>query len=110
MNDMEVLARQRLALLEQKEGIDAAIAAIDEQIIDAIEVGGAVDVAGQTVFRVQQRRTFDLAAARDTLPSALIDAATVPTLDPKRLQELLPPALRDTLMKPGRAFVARAKP
>ena len=106
---LEVLARRRLALLEQRETIDAAIAAIDTQIVDAVEVGGAVDVGGKAAFRVQQRRTFDTERARQILPPALIEQATVPTLDKQALKALIPPALLDACMKPGAIFVSAVK-
>ena len=41
---IDTLARRRLALLAQREDIDAEIKNIDAQLIDAVEVGGHVDI------------------------------------------------------------------
>ncbi len=108
-DDIEVLARRRLALAEQKETIEQAIAAVDARLIDAVEVGGHIDIDDQAVFKVSQRRgNFDAAKAREVVPAELIEAATVPTLDAKALQKLLPPALVDACRKPGSIFVSKA--
>lgn len=109
-DNIEVLARRRLALLEQKEAIEAQLADVDAAICDAIEVGGRIDVDGETVFRVQQRRTFDLLLAQAIVPDELIEAATVPILDSKALQSMLPPALKEQCMKPGKVSVVKATP
>jgi len=108
MNNIEVLARQRIELVAQADAIKARIAAIDAQIVDAIEVGGHVDLDGQPVWRVQQRRTFSLDKARELVSPEVIAAATVEVLDPKLLQSLLPPLLRDACMADGKIFVAKA--
>jgi hypothetical protein len=106
---IEVLARRRLALVEQRESIDAAIDAIDAQLIDAIEVGGAVVVGDQPVFRVQQRRTFDLNAAMQVVPPELIEAARVTIVDAKALKSMMPPALVEACSVAGRPFVSAVK-
>ena len=108
-HNIEVLARQRLALREQQESIAEKIAQIDALLVDAIEVGGSIDLDGHPVLRVQQKRTFSPDLARDLVPADLIEAATVPTLDAKKLQTLLPPAVREACMQPGRTFVAAVK-
>ena len=108
MDNIEVLAKRRLALLEQREAIDAQIADVDTALLDAIEIGGRIDVDGETVFRVQQRRTFSVDLAKEHLPDEILAAATVETVDAKKLQELLPPGLRDTFMKPGKVSVVKA--
>ena len=46
MNNIEVLARQRLALLAQIEGLEQRKKQIDAALIDAIEVGGLIDLDG----------------------------------------------------------------
>lgn len=107
--NIEVLARQRLALLEEREAIDEKLAAIDADIIDAVEVGGAVDLDGQVVFRVQTKRTFSTVRAKELVSEEVLAAATVPTLDTKLLRQLLPPALTDACMVEGRPFVAKAR-
>lgn len=108
MNNIEVLARQRIELVAQADAIKDRIAAIDELIVDAIEVGGHVDLDGQPVWRVQQRRTFSLDKARELAPAEVIAAATVETIDPKVLQSMLPPVVRDACMTDGKIFVAKA--
>lgn len=62
---IDTLARRRIALLAQREDIDAEIKNIDAQLIDAVEVGGHVDIDGQPVWRVQQRRTFSVDLSSD---------------------------------------------
>lgn len=108
MNDIETLARRRLALVEQKDSLTEAIAAIDAQLVDAIEVGGSVDLDGQPVFRVQRKRTFSLDLAREVLPADLIKAAETVTVDQATLKRMIPPALLDACMKPGAVYVAKA--
>ena len=108
MNDIETLARRRLALVEQKDSLTEAIAAIDAQLVDAIEVGGSVDLDGQPVFRVQRKRTFSLDLAREVLPADLIKAAETVTVDQAALKRMIPPALLDACMKPGAVYVAKA--
>ncbi len=108
MNNIEALARRRLALVEQRDSITEAIAAIDTQLLDAIEVGGSVDLDGQPVLRVTQKRTFSLDLARDVLPADLIKAAETVTVDQAALKRMIPPALLDACMKPGAVYVAKA--
>lgn len=108
MNDIETLARRRLALVEQKDSLTEAIVAIDAQLVDAIEVGGSVDLDGQPVFRVQRKRTFSLDLAREVLPAELIEAAQTVTVDQAALKRMIPPALLDACMKPGAVYVAKA--
>ena len=108
-DNIEVLARQRLALIEQIEDASERVKAIDALLIDAVEVGGAVTLDGVPVFRVQQRRTFDVDKAVDLLPPEIVEAATVPTVDPKILKSMMPPALVDAAMRPGATFVAKAR-
>ena len=108
MNNIETLARRRLALVEQKESLEASIADIDTQLVDAIEVGGTVDLDGAPVFRVAQKRTFSIERARELVPAELIAAATVPSLDSKRLRELLPPAVEAACMVDGKVYVSKA--
>ena len=108
MNDIETLARRRLALVEQKDSLTEAIAAIDAQLVDAIEVGGSVDLDGQPVLRVTQKRTFSLELARDVLPADLIKAAETVTVDQAALKRMIPPALLSACMKPGKVYVGKA--
>ena len=105
---IDTLARRRLALLAQREDIDAEIKNIDAQLIDAVEVGGHVDIDGQPVWRVQQRRTFSVDRARELAPPEVITAATVETVDPKVLQSMLPPVIREACMTDGKIFVTKA--
>ena len=105
---LEVLARRRLSLVEQAEEIRHAIGAIDAQIIEAVEVGGRIDVAGEPVFRVAQRRTFDLGKAMELAPPEVVTAATVPTVDAKALRSMLPPVLVEACMAPGATYVTKA--
>lgn len=108
MNNIETLARQRIELVAQRDEISEAIAKIDTQIVDAIEVGGHVDIDGQAVWRVQQRRDFNLDKALTLVPDEVREAATVTHVDAKVLQSLMPPLLRDACMAPGKIFVAKA--
>lgn len=108
MNNIEVLARQRIELVAQADAIKDRIAAIDELIVDAIEVGGHVDLDGQPVWRVQQRRTFSLDKARELAPPEVIAAATVETVDAKALQSMLPPVIREACMIGGKISVVKA--
>lgn len=112
-HDPVVLARRRLALLAQRDEIDAALKAVDAALIDAVEVGGAIDIDGQPAFRVQQNRPFDLPTAQKVLPAELVALATttqtVEVVDKDRLKALAEGmGLLDACVKPGRPFVAKA--
>ncbi len=77
MSSIEDLARERLALLAQIEDLEQRKKQIDAAIIDAIEVGGLVDLDGEPVLRVQQKRDFRVDLAEKVLPAAVITACTV---------------------------------
>ena len=77
MSSIDNLARRRQALLAQREEIDAAIKEVDAQLIDAVEVGGSIDIDGQPAFRVQQKRDFRVDLAEKVLPAEVITACTV---------------------------------
>jgi hypothetical protein len=108
VNDIETLARRRLALVEQKESLEASIADIDTQLVNALEVGGTVDLDGAPVFRVAQKRTFSLELAREVLPPEVIKSAETVTVDEKALKAMIPPALLPACQKPGKIFVSKA--
>lgn len=108
MNDMETLARRRVELVAQIESIKEEIAKIDTQILDAIEVGGHIDIGGEPVWRVQQQRSFNLDKALTLVPDEVKTAATVTQIDKKLLQSLMPPLLRDACLQPGKIFVTKA--
>ena len=108
MNNMETLARRRIELVTQRDEISEAIAKIDTQLVDAVEVGGHIDIGGEHVWRVQQRRSFDLDKALTLVPDEVREAATVTHVDAKVLQSLMPPLLRDACLQPGKIFVTKA--
>jgi hypothetical protein len=108
-DNLEVLARRRLALVEQRDSISEQIKAIDAAIVNRIEVGATVEVDGHPVFRVSTRRTFDVDRARELLPDTVIEAATVPVLDAKLLRSLMPPALVDAAMVEGNPFLTAVR-
>lgn len=113
MTDIEVLARKRLSLIAQREEIDTALKAVDAALIDAIEVGGAITIDDEPVFRVQQNKPFDVDTARKVLPAELVALATVTetveVIDKARLKSLADGlGLLDACVKPGRPFVAKA--
>ena len=76
-SNIEVLARERLALLAQIEDLEQRKKQIDAALIDAIEVGGLVDLDGEPVLRVQQKRDFRVDLAEKVLPAEVITACTV---------------------------------
>ena len=108
---LETLARQRMALKAQAEDIAARIAQIDALIVDAVEVGGRIDIDGQPAFRVQQRAPFDVDRACQVLPAEVVAACTETVteqrVDRRRLEALAEGlGLRGQCVKPGRPFVA----
>ena len=60
------------------------------------------------MFRVQQKKDFRLDLAEKILPAEVITAATVETVDPKVLQSMLPPVIREACMTDGKIFVTKA--
>jgi len=77
MSSIEDLARRRMALLEQREAVESEIKSIDAQLIDAVEVGGRIDLDGEPVLRVAQKRDFRVDLAEKVLPAAVVTACTV---------------------------------
>lgn len=107
-HNYETLTARLVDLDAQIEELQAQRKATAQAIIDGIEVGGAASINGQTYYRVQQKRTFDVDKAKEIVPAELIAAASFPTLDVKTLKSLMPPALVDVCMTPGAIFVAKA--
>lgn len=77
MTSIEDLARERLAVEAQIEELEHRKKSIDAQLVDAVEVGGHVDLDGAPVFRVQQKRDFRVDLAEKVLPAAVVAASTV---------------------------------
>ena len=77
MSSIEDLARERLSLLAQIEALEDRKKEIDAQLVDAVEVGGTVEIDGAPMFRVQQKKDFRLDLAEKILPAEVITAATV---------------------------------
>lgn len=88
MSSIEDLARERLSLLAQIEELEHRRKEIDAHLVDAIEVGGHIDLDGEPVFRVQQKRDFRVDLAEKVLPAEVIAAATttVEQVDRARLK------------------------
>ena len=77
MSSIEDLARERLSLLAQIEALEDRKKEIDAQLVDAVEVGGTVEIDGAPMFRVTQKKDFRLDLAEKILPAAVVTAATV---------------------------------
>ena len=79
--------------------------------VKGLLIGGLVGViVGMLYAPKSGRETRDELSdkAKDIVPEQLLAAATVPTLDTKALQKLMPPALVDACRKPSSIFVAKA--
>jgi antitoxin (DNA-binding transcriptional repressor) of toxin-antitoxin stability system len=111
MTDIEQLARDRKHWQAQKENVEAQIAHIDAQLIDAVEAGGRILIDGEPAYRiVATRGRIDPQKLQAAAPAALVMASTVTTtsVDVKKLQSLMPPALVDTCRADTRVSVRDA--
>lgn len=108
---VEELAKELLHLRAQEGDLKAEIARVQAALVDAVEVGGRIDINGETVFRVSQRAPFDLDTAVSVLPADIVAACTETVteqrVDGRRLEALAEGlGLREQCVKPGRPFVA----
>ena len=106
-DNVEQAARELLRLQAELEDLEARIKEQKAILVDAVEVGGTVEIDGAPMFRVQQKKDFRLDLAEKILPAEVITAATV-TVDPKVLQSMLPPVIREACMTDGKIFVTKA--
>ena len=107
-HNVEVLTARLVDLDAQIEELKSQREDTVAALTDAVEVGGRLSVGDQIFYRVAQRKTFDIDKAREILPAALIEQATVPTLDVKALKELMPPTLVRACMTDGAVYVTKA--
>ena len=78
MNDnVEQAAKELLRLQAELEALEARIKEQKAILIDAVEVGGTVEIDGAPMFRVTQKKDFRLDLAEKILPAEVITAATV---------------------------------
>jgi len=75
--NIEQAARDLLRLQAELEDLEARIKEKKAILIDAVEVGGTVEIDGAPMFRVQQKRDFRVDLAEKVLPAEVITAATV---------------------------------
>lgn len=111
---VEELAKELLHLRAQEVDLKSEIARVQAALVDAVEVGGRIDINGETVFRVSQRAPFDLEVAVSVLPADIVAACTETVteqrVDKKRLEALATGlGLRDACLKPGAPFIASAR-
>ena len=107
-DNVEQAAKELLRLQAELEALEARIKEQKAILIDAVEVGGTVEIDGAPMFRVTQKKDFRLDLAEKILPAEVITAATVETVDPKVLQSMLPPVIREACMTDGKIFVTKA--
>jgi hypothetical protein len=76
-DNVEQAAKELLRLQAELEALEARIKEQKAILIDAVEVGGTVEIDGAPMFRVQQKKDFRLDLAEQVLPAEVITAATV---------------------------------
>ena len=76
-DNVEQAARELLRLQAELEALEARIKEQKAILIDAVEVGGTVEIDGAPMFRVTQKKDFRLDLAEKVLPAEVITAATV---------------------------------
>ena len=108
-HNVEVLTARLVDLDAQIEELKSQREDTVAALTDAVEVGGRLAIGEQTYYRVAQRKPFDVDKAREILPAALIEQATMPTLDVKVLKSLMPPALVRACTTDGAVYVIKAK-
>lgn len=90
----------RLAeIAETKATLEAEEKNIKDQLRDTLEVGSKVTVNGSPVLAIRSYRRFSADLAKENLSPELIALCTVPSIDGKQAQKVLPPALYDTCLK-----------
>ena len=110
---LEVLARRRLDLVEQREAITEAIARVDDELLRLLEPGEVAEVNGDAVWTVRRgARRFKAEKAREVLPAALIDAITVtePTISMAKAKDVLPKVLYLECTVEGAPSIAAVRP
>lgn len=110
---LEVLARRRLDLVEQREAINEAIALVDDELLRLLEPGEVAEVNGNATWTVRRgARRFKADKAREVLPAALLDAITVtePTISMEKAKDVLPPSIYISCCVEGKPTVAAVKP
>ena len=108
---IEVLARRRLELTEQRDSLTAAIEQVDQHLLTLLQPGQTIEVNGEPAWSVRSgNRTWNERKAREVLPEQLLEAITVtePRLDRTLAKEMLPPALYAECTTEGRPYVAKA--
>jgi hypothetical protein len=75
--NVEQAAKELLRLQAQLEDLEAKIKEQKAILVDAVEVGGTVEIDGAPTFRVTQKRDFRVDLAEQVLPAAVVTAATV---------------------------------
>ena len=76
-DNVEQAAKELLRLQAELEALEARIKEQKAILIDAVEVGGTVEIDGAPMFRVTQKKDFRLDLAEKVLPPEVITAATV---------------------------------
>ena len=76
-DNVEQAARELLRLQAELEDLEARIKEQKAILVDAVEVGGTVEIDGAPMFRVTQKKDFRLDLAEKILPAEVITAATV---------------------------------
>ena len=108
--DTEAVAVRLLDAEARRAELDQLIADLRAQLVDAVETGGAITVGDRVAYTVARGNLrLNKARAAAELPAAVVKAATVPTLDGRKLKSLLPPALYESVCDRGEPYLRAAK-
>ena len=108
MNHTEALIAQLVDLEARRADLDTHIATVKAQLLADTEPGDTLTYAGEPVYKVTQRRTFDAKVAADTLPPEVVEAATVPKIDGAKVKHLSP-ALWEACCTLSEPFLAKVR-
>ena len=108
MNPTEALIAQLVDLEARKAHLDDTINAIKAQLLANRQPGDTLTFAGEAVYKVTQRRTFNEKTAADTLPPEVVEAATVTKIDGGKVKHISP-ALWETCCTLSEPYLAKAR-
>lgn len=110
MTDIEDTARRLIDAEARRAELDETIAGLRADLVNAVEAGGTVTIDGRPAYIVARGNLrLNKTRAASVLPANVVEAATVPTLDAKKLKALLPPTLWESVCDRGEPYLRAAK-
>lgn len=97
-DDLEADVRELVTLEAQRAELQAEIDEIKARVRSHLDVGASVDLDGRKVLSIQPNRRLDVDLAGEYLTPELLEYVQHTVIDPKKLREVLAPALLERCM------------